>query len=38
MIETQVTMQMRMCNKVPKRDCDDPEGGHIVCETNYETG
>ena len=51
MIETQVTMQMRICNKVPKRDCDDhkkekfearifiyPEGGDIVCETNYETG
>ena len=38
LIETPVTMQMRICNKVPKRDCEDPEGGHIVCETNYETG
>ena len=37
MKDVSMTMNSRLCNKTPIRDCD-AEGGKIVCQTVYESG
>ena len=37
MKDVSMTMNSRICNKVPVRDCDAKDG-KIVCQTAYETG
>ena len=37
MKDVSMTMNSRLCNKTPLRDCDAKEG-KIVCQTVYESG
>ena len=37
MKDVSMTMNSRLCNKTPFRDCDAKEG-KIVCQTVYESG
>ena len=37
MKDVSMTMNSRLCNKTPLRDCDAEEG-KIVCQTVYESG